>query len=140
VAQASGKDEVARHYIRFYQQYFETNTDEHAESYLARQLVMTEARRPGDQPLTGLPKRSPDHSHHLVQGLFHQHSGRLLRGSGVLDDECDLGRGELLAERGHAVTTIGDDFDLVGMVAMLVLAMLVRLSGLFRTPARASHA
>ena len=33
---AAGKDELASHYIRFFEQYFSTNTDEHAEDYLAR--------------------------------------------------------------------------------------------------------
>jgi Ig-like domain from next to BRCA1 gene len=36
LATSEGKDEVAGQYIRFFEQYFETNRDAHAASYLAR--------------------------------------------------------------------------------------------------------
>jgi hypothetical protein len=36
VSTDQGKDEVVRHYLRFFDQYFSVNTDPHASSYLAR--------------------------------------------------------------------------------------------------------
>jgi hypothetical protein len=36
VSTEQGKDEVVRHYLRFFDQYFSVNTDPHASSYLAR--------------------------------------------------------------------------------------------------------
>ncbi len=37
LAQPSVKDDLVNQYIRFYEQYFDANTDEHADDYLARQ-------------------------------------------------------------------------------------------------------